>query len=233
MTSQPPDHQDIRRRFEHELEEIKQGTVALCSLVLENTRRLGEALTENRLDLASQVVEADTEVDERYARLERKTFLAIALQQPVAGDLRFLVSITRMLYEIERTGDLVVNAAKGMIAQNGYTLSAQIHSTLARLCDATGNLLEKAIDALTDMDPVAGRQLDVDDDVVDGLVGELYNLIAGEASDLTVDTAIELSRTGRYLERIADHAVNIGDHVTYIVTGSFPRHSIEALADED
>jgi phosphate transport system protein len=235
MTSQPPDrtHHDTRRHFEHELEEIKQGTVALCSLVLENTRRMAEALVDNRLDLAEQVIAADHEVDERYARLERKTFLAIALQQPVAGDLRFLVSITRMLYEIERTGDLVVNAAKGMIRQNGFQLSAQVHGVLARLSSATGDLLAKAIDVLTDMDPEAGRRLDAEDDAVDALVGEFYNLIAGEAAELNVDTAIELSRTGRYLERIADHAVNIGDHVHFIVTGSFPRHSIEAVADED
>jgi phosphate transport system protein len=120
-----------------------------------------------------------------------------------------------------------------MIAQNGYQLPPNLHGTLARLCSAAAGLLEKAIDALTDMDPVAGRMLDEADDVVDGLVGQFYTQIASGDSNLHVDTAIELSRTGRYLERIADHAVNIGDHVTYIVTGSFPRHSIEALADED
>jgi phosphate transport system protein len=223
-------HEEIRHRFEQELEDIKTGTIQLCSLVLENTKRLGEALVDNRLDLAHEVVAADREIDERYSMLERKTFLAIALQQPVAVDLRFLVSMTRLLYEIERSGDLAVNAAKGMLRRNGYELTPPVRGLLARICEATPRLLAKAIDALDEMDPDAAVRLDADDDEVDTLVGELYALIAGESAQLDMEHVIELSRTGRYLERIADHAVNIGDHVCYIVTGSFPAHSVEAAA---
>jgi phosphate transport system protein len=228
MTTDNTQHEEIRHRFEHELDEIKQGTVQLCSLVLENTKRLGEALVDNRLDLAQQVVDADREVDERYSVLERKTFLAIALQQPVAVDLRFLVSMTRLLYEIERSGDLAVNAAAGMLRRNGYDLAAPVHGLLARICQATPHVLAMAIDALDEMDPNAAVVLDEEDDVVDQLVGQFYALIASESAELDMQSVIDLSRTARYLERIADHAVNIGDHVCYVVTGSFPAHSVEA-----
>jgi len=182
----------------------------------------------NRLDLAEQVVEADREIDELYSALEAKTFLTIALQQPVAVDLRFLVSTTRLLYEIERSGDLAVNAARGMLRHHGYDLAPSIHGLLARICEATPRVLAMAIDALGDMDPEAAIRIDDEDDVVDNLVGEFYALIAGESAEPDMETVIELSRTARYLERIADHAVNIGDHVCYVVTGSFPAHSVEA-----
>jgi phosphate transport system protein len=80
------------------------------------------------------------------------------------------------------------------------------------------------MESLADLDPEAGPRLDQEDDVVDTLVGDFYTLLASEAEGMHVDTAIELSRVGRYMERIADHAVNIGEHVGFAVTGVFPRH---------
>ena len=148
----------------------------------------------------------------------------IALQQPVATDLRFLISIIRVAHEIERSGDLVVNCAKGIYRQHGFQLQGQMQGVLARLCRASLDLFGRSIEALADLDPEAGPRLDHEDDVVDTLVGEFYTLLANEAEGMHVDTAIELSRVGRYMERIADHAVNVGEHIGFIVTGIFPRH---------
>ncbi|MFH1331108.1 MAG: phosphate signaling complex protein PhoU [Actinomycetota bacterium] len=224
MTDDRTPHSEIRRRFDAELEEIKRASVGLGSLVLENAGRLSEALLENRLELAQQVIDADDGVDRAYIDLERRVFRVIALQQPVACDLRFLISIIRVAHEIERSGDLLVNCAKGIVRQQGFHLSSQMHGLLARLCRAALDLFARGIDSLADMDPEAGPRLDQEDDVVDTLVGEFYTLLANEAEGMHVDTAIELSRVGRYMERIADHAVNIGEHVGFIVTGLFPRH---------
>ncbi|MDX1690517.1 MAG: phosphate signaling complex protein PhoU [Acidimicrobiia bacterium] len=231
MTTDPEPREETRHQFGEDLDALRRETIQLGSLVLENVRRLTEALTENRLDVAEAVIEADDEIDERYEVLERKTFRLIALQAPVASDLRFLVSITRMLYEIERSGDLAVNAAKGLLRRSGYELGAQTRGILARLCRATTDIFGAGLVVLDEMDAEGGARLDSDDDVVDDLVGELYRMISD--ADLDVDTAIELSRAGRYLERIADHAVNIGDHVSFIVTGSFPRGKHPGTVDED
>jgi phosphate transport system protein len=227
MTTHSP--QDIRRQYESDLDQLRADTVRLGAMVLENTKRLTEAFLENRLELAREVVAADNEIDALYADLERSVFMLIALQQPVAGDLRLLTSMIRILYELERSGDLVVNCAQGLLHQDGYDLPPTIHGILARLFQASAEMFGKGIDAFADMDPKAALRLDREDDVVDQLTYELYDRI-GELHD--VDLAIEISRTGRYMERIADHAVNIADHCCFIVTGSFARHRTVGTADE-
>lgn len=216
------DHHDARHRFAGELDEIKTGMLELGALVLENTRRMGEALLENRLDLARTVVGADEEIDQHYSRLEFRVFEVMARQQPVAGDLRFLVASTRILYEIERSGDLAVNGAKGLLRRDGYTMPPAIHSLVARLARGSTELFALGLEALRGLDPDAAGVIDRADDDIDNIVGELYNVIGRNSEHIGFDLAIELSRIGRYLERIADHAVNIAEHITFVVTGSFP-----------
>jgi phosphate transport system protein len=228
----PTDHTDARHRFEESLEEVKTGMLELGGLVLENVRRMGEALLENRLDLARIVVGADDEIDARYARLEFRVFEIMARQQPVAGDLRFLVASTRILYEIERSGDLAVNGAKGLIRREGYTMPPTIHSLVARLARGATDLFAQGLEALRGLDPTAAAKIDHADDAVDSVVGELYQMIARNSENIGFDLAIELSRIGRYLERIGDHAVNIAEHVTFVVTGSFPGDGDAATRDE-
>ena len=121
-----------------------------------------------------------------------------------------------------------------MLRQEGFTISPTLHGILARLADQAALVFGEGLDALRDLDGSAGPRLDRQDDVVDDLVRDYYSQLAMEHEEtvgLHLDAAIELSRVGRYLERIADHGVNIGDHVTFVVTGSFPRHSVEAAAD--
>jgi phosphate transport system protein len=226
------EHTDARHRFAESLEEVKHGMLELGGLVLENTRRMGEALLENRLDLARIVVGADEEIDARYARLEFRVFEIMARQQPVAGDLRFLVSATRILYEIERSGDLAVNGAKGLLRREGYSLPPQIHSLVARLTRASTDLFAQGLEALRTLDPEAAVAIDHADDTVDNVVGELYRAISANSEGIGFDLALELSRIGRYLERIGDHAVNIAEHVAFIVTGSFPGGESTATQDE-
>lgn len=224
-------HDDTRHHFNETLDTILRGTVELGALVHENMLRTTEALLENQLDLAGRVLAADDEIDEKYVALEHRVFEVMARQQPVAGDLRFLVSMTRVLYEIERSGDLAVNVAKGLIRREGYTLPPAIHGLIARMARAAAALFREGLDALADLDAGAGVRLDEADDAVDELVGELYAAIAQGSGDMGFDLAVELSRVGRYMERIADHGVNIAEHVTFIVTGSFPEESA-ATSDE-
>jgi phosphate transport system protein len=225
---------DIRHHFDDLLEGLRRGTVEMGSLVLENTRRLTEALLENDLDVARAVIEADDEIDERYVELERTAFETMARQQPVAGDLRFLVTITRLLYEIERSGDLVVNAAKGLLFQHGYELSPDVRGLLGRIATLVAELFAEGIDVLDDLDGGAFERLDRADDEIDDLVGEFYTVIGSGSDEIGFEVAVELSRVGRYLERVADHAVNIAEHVTFVVTGSFPGDDGPvATSDED
>jgi len=213
---------DARHGFGESLDEALRATVQLGSLVLDNFRRVSEALLENNLDTARVVVDADDEIDEKYSALEFRVFEIMARQQPVAGDLRFLVSLTRILYEIERSGDLCVNCAKGLLRRDGYSLPPTVHSLIARMSRAAADQFQQGLEALAELDPTAGARLDAADDEVDDAVGQVYAAIAEQSNDLGFDLALELSRVGRYMERIADHAVNIAEHITFIVTGEFP-----------
>ena len=217
MTDEP--RHDTRHHFEETLDTLHRDMVALGSLVLENANRACEVMLDNRHDMVEIVLAADVEIDQRYAELERRVFEILARQQPVAGDLRFLVSATRVLYEIERSGDLAVNCAKAMQRDEGFPLAAGLHGLLARLCTEATALFGRGVDVLAVMDPEGGPRLDREDDVVDGIVGEFYAAVALESERTGLATAIELSRIGRYLERIADHGVNIADNVSYITTG--------------
>ena len=172
-------------------------------------------------DQVTAPVTSPNGVDPR-AELARQLLEVMARQQPVAGDLRFLVSSTRMIYELERTGDLVVNCARALLRNEGLELTSHARGLLDRAAREAANILASSLDTLADLDAEAGARLEEDDDVVDETIGEFFGGLGKESETCGLDTVIELSRIGRYLERIADHGVNIGQHVHYIVTGTFP-----------
>jgi len=215
-------HEETRHHFTDTLGEIRHGIAEMGALVVDNARRAGLAITENRMDLVPSVVAADEEVNQRYAHLEKLTFETMARQQPVAGDLRFLVSATRILYELERSGDLVVNLVNAHERIHGFPDSPHLRSLLERLVEASTELFSKSMTVFEEMDAVAGETLDDEDDVVDDLVSEFYRQIGKESDTIGLEAAIALTRMGRFLERIADHGVNVGEHTTYIVTSEFP-----------
>lgn len=225
-------HEETRHHFDETLDEIKAGVVELGRLVEDNLKRAGVAAVEGRLDLIPTVVAADEAIDLRYAELERLTFMAIARHQPVAIDLRFLVSATRLLYELERSGDLVVNLAITVERMHGLPSSPALRSLLERLIEASGALLSRSLEVFGAMDAEAGKGLDAEDDVVDDLVADFYQEIGREGETIGLEAGIALTRMGRFLERIADHAVNVGEHTAYIVTATFPGHTHEGLSAE-
>jgi phosphate transport system protein len=225
-------HDEARHRFAETLDEIRVGMVRMGSLVVENTRRAGEVILENRLEVAPAVREADEEINKAYAHLEQISFETLARQQPVARDLRFLVATTRILYELERSGDLAVNCAGIVEKLDGLPDSPKLIGLLARIIDEACSLFARAIEALADLDASAGERLDREDDVVDNLVSRLYHQVGVESEEIGLETAVALSRLGRFLERIGDHAVNIGENIAFIVTAEFPGDTHAALRDE-
>ena len=225
-------HDESRHHFTETLDEIKDGVVEMGSLVVDNARRAGIAIVENRLDLIPEVVGADDEINLRYAELERLTFETLARQQPVGRDLRFLVSATRILYELERSGDLAVNLMNVLDRIHGFPDSPLLRGMLDRLVAEATGLLSRAITALAEMDAEVGAALDAEDDVVDDLVSEFYQEIGREREEIGLEAGIALTRMGRFLERIADHGVNIGENTAYVVTAEFPGDTHLALRDE-
>lgn len=226
------EHEHARQHFDEELDTIRTGLVHMGSLVVENTRRAGEAVVENRLELIAPVCDGDLEINELYRQLEEQTFETIALQQPVAGDLRFLVAATRILYEIERSGDLAVNMVKSLERQEGFPVVPEVQGLLGRLVFESSALFARATDAIADMAPETGMEIDKADDVVDQLTGQYFQAVSDHGEELQLDASVQLMRIGRYLERIADHGVNIAENVTYAVTAHWPDDEHAAQADD-
>ena len=214
--------EETRHHFTDVLAEIRAGIVEMGALIVDNARRAGIAITENQMDLVPVVIGADDEIDQKYSYLEKLTFETMARQQPVAGDLRFLVSATRILYELERSGDLVVNLVNAHQRINGFPDSPHLRNLLERLVEASTDLFSRSMDVFEAMDAAAGEALDDEDDVVDDLVAAFYQQIGRESDEIGLEAGIALTRMGRFLERIADHGVNVGEHTTYIVTHSSP-----------
>lgn len=223
---------EARSHFDAQLGEIRQGLIELGSLVAENLRLAGEAMREDNLGLIPTVRAADTTINDRYYALERHTFEILARQQPVAGDLRFLVSATRIVYEQERSGDLVVNCVNMLERLGSFPDMPTLRSLLTQLVEAAARMFEMSVEALETMAPESGHRLDAADDEVDDLVSRFYTEIGRHADEMGLEPAIALSRVGRFLERIGDHAVNIGENVTYVVTASFPAADHVTPSDE-
>ena len=222
---------ELRHQFDADLDDIRQGIVEMGSIVVDNVRRAGEAAVENRLELAQEVRDTDERVDAMYRDLEHKTFQILALQQPVATDLRFLIAATRILYEVERSGDLAVNIVNRLEARRGFPQVANIQAILGRVIDESASLFAEAIDAVGDLDPEFGHAAERADDRVDDLVDRFFGTIHARSAELGLDAAVELSHVGRFLERIADHGVNIAQNITYVVEGTFPDDD-PVLSDE-
>ena len=211
-----------RQRFQEELDRIQQDLITMGSLVLEKVQLAGDAMVEGRLDLVEKVREADDRIDQLYLVAEKRTFGTLARQQPVAGDLRFLVAASRILYELERSGDLAYNCMKMLERLNGFAYHPAITPLLEASIAASCKVFAMGIDALDEMQPDAGASIDRADDEMDDLVSELYSAVGRHSDEIGLEPSIGLSRVGRFLERIADHAVNIGEHVTYVVTAELP-----------
>lgn len=238
MTTLHPEHAheqegeiEIRHHFDDELDEIRRGLVQMGSLVVENTRRAGEVAVDNRLDLVDAVRAGDEPVNALYRTLEQRTFEILALQQPVASDLRFLVAATRILYEMERSGDLAVNIANRVAAHDGFPQLPEMRSLLERLVSESAQVFAAAVVAIANLDPEIGINAEASDDVVDDITERFFGTIHAHSAELGLDSAVELSHVGRFLERIADHGVNISQNVTYVMTGTFPDEDNERSVD--
>lgn len=215
-------HHEFRHRFDQLLEEIQQGLVAMGSMVIENVRRAGEALREGELGLVEVVRAADQEINAMYAKYESLTFETVARQQPVATDLRFLMAATRILYELERSGDLAVNCVNILERFGGLPDSPTLKATMDRLVNEASAVFAQGIDAVADLSEDAGVELDKADDDVDATVSLFYTQIGRESEQIGLEAAVAFTRIGRFMERIADHAVNIGENITWVATAHFP-----------
>ncbi len=216
----------MREEFRADLAEVSRTLVAMADGVRVAMRRATEALLTADRDIAEGVIDGDPEIDALFRIVEDKVFDVVARQAPVASDLRLLLTSLHVGGDLERMGDLAEHVARTARRRHPAavvpTELAEVFGQMGEVADQLAGKIAKAISAL---DAVAAAQMERDDDVMDDLHRQLFKLLLGPEWQHGVEVAVDTALLGRYYERYADHAVNVGRHVVFLVTGESLRSS--------
>jgi phosphate transport system protein len=214
---------ETRKAFHEELAELCGDVVRLGALVAEAIQAGTDAFLDADLTAAEEVINRDHVVDDIMHSVESRTYLLLARQQPMAVDLRVLVTVLRIIHELERAGDNMVNVVKATRRLYPYQLDPKIRGLIHRMREQAGAQVRLAVSAFAERDPARAAALSDMDDVMDDLQKDLFRTIfTSEVKDeASLQRAVQIALVGRYFERIADHAVNTGERVTFMVTGRF------------
>jgi phosphate transport system protein len=213
----------MREAYYDQLDSIIQELVAMTGNVRALLRDATSSLLNADARLAEQVISADDEVDREREVIEDRSFELLAMQQPVAGDLRMLVAGLRMVSDLERMGDLSVHIAK--VARLRFPARAipdPIEATIAKMGDVAEHMVGAAAEVVAERDLDAARALEQQDDEMDQLRQSLFRTLLSDEWNAGVEAAVDIALLGRYYERIADHAVSMARRVVYLVTGEHP-----------
>ena len=211
----------MRENYRNELKAIKAEVVDIGRLVIEMSRDATVSLVEGDVDLAERVITADDDLDTRTLALEERTLETIATQFPVARDLRLLYSLAHINIHMERMGDLAVNIAKA----TRRTAERTGPRTLYDLIRAQGNLVHRVLEAMLEAfetsDLELAYKLKEMDEPIDHLFKQFFRELSRLQEEEEIEWASSMVLASRYLERIADHAVDIGERLVYMVPGEF------------
>lgn len=214
---------DTRRTFHARLGEIMRDTVLLAAHVTEALPRATEALLTGDSAAAQAIIDHDDVLDALAIDIEERCYASLALQQPMASDLRALIAAIRLVAEIERSGDLVVNICKAQHRVNLVVLPAGVRGLLSQMDELGVALFRRCMDAYVDGDAALAATLeDMDDRLDQAHVDYIQAVLTWGAHEGCIQPAVQLALVGRYYERIGDHAVNIGQRVRYMVDGWLP-----------
>lgn len=217
---------DLRSNFHEDLGAIRTGIARLSAGVTELVPRATEILLDADLEGAEYLILGDDEYDAKSLELEEQCFALIALQAPVAVDLRELVSAIKIIADVERSADLCVNICKAARRIYSHQLDASLRGIIQK-CGAQASLLFKeATEAYLANDGVRASALPDMDGYLDDLHRQFIQLIfeSHAAGNIDLQVAVQLAVVARFYERIGDHAVNVAGRTRYIVDGWVPEH---------
>ena len=211
-----------RRHFHEELEALELDVVDMGQLAEQALARSMKALLSRDEAAAERVVEGDDEIDDRYLSVERRWLELLALQTPVARDLRLLSVILHLNLHLERIGDMAVNIAKIAKITRDLPPNQTILTHLQEMSDVVLPMLRTAMDAFVRRDVKLAASLPAMDDPVDRLNRGMYREVAacGDNQEM-LEWAVRMMVVSRQLERVGDHAVDIGEQVAFLLTGEF------------
>ncbi len=215
----------MTKHFQNEIDGLKKKILHLTALVEQNLESAVRAVDERDIKLAVKVIATDDAIDQAEVEIEEECLKILALYQPVATDLRFIIAVLKINSDIERIGDLAVN-----IAQRAKTVAESknrnVPFDLSGMSRLTLSMVKKSTDSLVKLDSQLARLVGAMDDQVDEMHRGAYRAVEKEITKdpQAVEYYINLLGVSRYLERIADHSTNIAEDVVYLVEGQIVRH---------
>jgi len=210
----------MRDLFHEQLDSIVGELVAMTHSVRHAIAQATIALLTADAEVAERVISDDAAIDLARERIEDRSFELLALQQPVAGDLRVLVAGLRMVADLERMGDLSVHVAKvARLRIPSVAVPAELRPTIARMAEVAESMIESVAVVIADRDIDAARILEEADEEMDQLRSSSFRYMLGDDWPYGIEPAVDIALLGRYYERIADHAVSLARRVIYQVTG--------------
>jgi phosphate transport system protein len=218
---------DARKTFHRDLEDVQQELVRISAGVVESIPKCTAVLLEQDLTGAETMINADDEIDARTIDLEDRCIQILALQAPVAGELRQVISALKICAEIERSADLVVNICKAARRIYGHEFDPRLRGLVLKMSEQARHLFSEATSAYMTMDASRAAAIDDMDSFLDDLQRQFIQAIfeSHAAGRIDLQVAIQLAVVARFYERIGDHAVNIGEKVRFQVTGLPPDRS--------
>ena len=213
------------RHFSIELEELHALLLQMGELVESSIRRSVQSLVERDKELAKAVMRDEPRVNQMQVEIDSKTTRLLALNQPVARDLRFLTATLKINTDLERMGDLAVNIAERAIALINLPAVKPLVD-IPKMAALAQNMLLKSLEAFVRADADLAQSILPSDDEVDGLKDSVYQELVGlmQRDPVTIPAAVDLIFVARNLERIADHATNIAEDVIFLAKGIDVRH---------
>ncbi len=219
MTLSPKIESDRANQLERSLRRVQQEVLRMGTLVEQSFRLSHQALFERDLEAVQKIDKIEQNIDIYYRQVESECATLMTLQAPVAQDLRLLSALMQLVRDLERIGDYAQDLSEMAVKLMKYS-PHKILPEIAQMSEHAQLMLATSLVALADLDPSAGERVKELDDIVDDAYDRLYDIIAFER-DIpgVVEPILLLGLIIRHLERMADHATNIGQRVTYIVTG--------------
>jgi len=210
----------MREEFQADLTEVSRLLVTMAEAVRAAMRKATKALLTANIESARTVIERDAEVNELYRQVEARVVDSIARQAPVATDLRTLITALHVSADLERMGDLAEHVAK--TAQRRHpspAVPAELRPVFQQMAAVADRMAEKITTVLSKPNADLAAELEKDDDEMDDLEHELFKVLLHDDWPYGAETAIDGALLGRFYERYADHAVNAGEQVVYLITG--------------
>ena len=212
----------MRNAFQEELDSIHDTLVKMGKLVEDSMSEATKALLQPNLELAEKVIKNDDVIDDMQHELDARTMMIIARQSPVAGDLRTLVTSLRMSADLERMGDMAHHIAKlARMRFPNNAVPSELREIVVQMDRVAVSIINKTTHAIDTRNTTLAIELEKDDDEMDKLHRQLFQVLMDEKWSHSTEVAIDMTLLGRYYERCADHAVSVGRRVYYIVNGEY------------